>query len=89
VNECGAVGVPDDICGDEAICVDFIALGIDRFACLRTCALAEDCNPGDACIDLDDDAGTVDDLVCFPFCLSTDECADGEVCDVNNECVVP
>jgi hypothetical protein len=88
VNECGALGVPDDICGDEAICVDFIALGIDRFACLRTCALV-DCNPGDACIDLDDDSDTVDDLVCWPFCLSSDECRDGEVCDVNNQCVAP
>ena len=87
VNECGALGVPDDICGDEAICVDFIALEIDRFACLRTCALAEDCNPGDACIDLDTDTGTVDDLVCFPLCLRSSECRNGEVCDVNNQCV--
>ena len=87
VNECGAVGVPPDICGDSATCVDFIDLGVDRFACLQTCAGAEDCNPGDACADLDENPATTDDQVCFAFCLGPEECRNGEGCDVNNQCV--
>lgn len=87
VGECGAPGVPADICGDEATCVDFIGIGTDRFACLKTCAIAEDCQPGDACVDLDGDSSTLNDLVCSPGCDSTDECRDGEVCDVNHQCV--
>ena len=88
VIDCGAPGVPEDICGDEATCIDFLGLGIDLLACLRTCADASPCNPGDACIDVDGDPGTVDS-VCFPLCTSSDECREGEVCDVNNQCVAP
>ena len=84
--DCGAPEVPEDICGDEATCVDFLGLGIDLLACLRTCSDASVCNPGDACIDLDGDPGTIDS-VCFPLCTSTEECREGEVCDVNNQCV--
>jgi hypothetical protein len=89
VTECGAPGVPEDICGDEALCVDFIDAGVDLFACLKTCAAAEGCNPGDACIDLDGNDQTMDDFVCFPACLTSDECRTGEVCDVNNQCISP
>jgi hypothetical protein len=93
VFECGAEGVPADICGDNATCIDFLpGFGLDLFACLKTCDSADDCLrpadpqlPGDACVaDLDPD-----DLVCFPFCINSDECRNGEVCDVNNQCVGP
>lgn len=87
VLDCGAPEVPNDICGEEAVCVDFLELGVDVLACLRTCADASQCNPGDACVDLDRDPGTVDDAVCFFLCTSTEECREGEVCDINNECV--
>ena len=87
--ECGVPGLPADVCGDAATCIDFIDFGIDLFACLKNCVLAEDCLPGDACADLDGDPMTLDDLVCFPFCIDSDECRNGEVCDVNNQCVAP
>ena len=86
VLDCAAPNVPDDICGDEAICVDFIELGIDVLACLRACTDASQCNPGDACVDLDGNPETVD-AVCFFLCNSSEECREGEVCDVNNQCV--
>ncbi len=89
VIECGAPGLPADICGADATCIDFIDFGIDAFACLKKCASAVDCLPGDACADLDEDPMTLDDIVCFPFCVSSDECRPGEVCDVNNQCVTP
>jgi hypothetical protein len=89
VFECGAPGVPADICGSGATCVDFIDFGVDLFACLRTCATADDCPVGDACADLDEDPMTPGDQVCFGFCLNSAECRDGEVCDVNNQCVAP
>jgi hypothetical protein len=94
VFECGAEGVPVDICGDSATCIDFLPLfGLDLFACLKTCASADDCLPlgarteGDACADVDLDPNMT--LECFPFCLSSDECRDGEVCAVGNRCVTP
>jgi len=83
----GAPGLPADVCGDNATCVDFINLGVDLFACLKKCVSAEDCFPGDACADVDLDDATVDE-VCFPVCLSPDECRIGEDC-VNGECVTP
>ena len=89
VFECGVPGLPADVCGGAATCIDFIDFGIDLFACLKNCVLAEDCLPGDACADLDGDPMTLDDLVCFPFCIDSDECRNGEVCDVNNQCVAP
>ncbi len=89
VIECGVPGLPADVCGPDATCIDFLELGIDAFACLKTCVSAEDCLPGDACADLDLDPMTLDDIVCWPFCESTDECRTGEVCDVNHQCVTP
>ncbi len=92
VIECGVPGLPADVCGADATCIDFInfgVVGLGRFSCLRTCASAVDCLPGDACADLDEDPMTLDDIVCFPVCINSDECRPGEVCDVNNECVVP
>lgn len=88
VVDCGAPGVPEDICGDQALCVDFLGLGIDLLACLRTCSSAADCNLGDACWDIDEDPETIDS-VCFPFCNGSDECRPGEVCNINAECEAP
>jgi hypothetical protein len=88
VYECGVPGMPADVCGENATCVDFINLEIDLFACLKKCADAGDCPLGHACADLDGPA-TPDDLVCFPVCLDSAECRDGEVCDVNHQCVAP
>jgi len=86
--ECGAPGLPADICGEGAVCIDFIDLGVDAFACLVQCTTAEDCREGDACADLDGDPMTLDQ-VCFPACVDSAECRAGEVCDVNNSCVAP
>lgn len=87
--ECGAPGVPEEICGTGATCVDFIELGIDLFACLKTCAIAEECNDGDACLDLDGMDTTTDDRVCFPGCNRSEDCRENEVCNLNNECEAP
>jgi hypothetical protein len=93
VFECGAPGLPANICGDAATCIDFIDFGIDLFACLKTCASAVDClppsegpdmMPGDACR-----ADLGENPVCFPFCLKSDECRDGEVCENMTQKCVP
>lgn len=97
VYECGVPGMPTDVCGAGARCVDFIDFGIDLFACLKTRTDADQCVAGDACADLDENPSTVDDLVCFPTCISDDECRDGEVCCLDeqncgvdlNRCIVP
>jgi hypothetical protein len=85
VVECGAPGVPSDICGNNATCIDFLPLfgpDFDLFACLKTCESAVDCLVGDACADLFGDGST---QVCWPTCLNSDECREDEDCVLNNQ----
>jgi hypothetical protein len=85
VIECRVPGLPADICGDDATCVDFLNLGVDAFACLKKCNSALDCARGDACTDvMDFDAMTLD-KVCWPTCRNSGECREDEVCEVNNQ----
>jgi hypothetical protein len=85
VTECRVPGLPADICGDDATCVDFLNLGVDAFACLKKCNSALDCARGDACTDvMDFDAMTLDQ-VCWPTCRNSDECREDELCEVNNQ----
>jgi len=83
VLDCGAPGMPGDVCGDDAVCVDpeegLLSL------CVAKCSAAEDCLPGAACVDLDPDDLMLDDIVCLPFCEIDAECRAGETC-VSGSC---
>ncbi|MDH3728219.1 MAG: hypothetical protein OER77_11865 [Myxococcales bacterium] len=79
VFDCGVPGMPADVCGADAACVQ-LPSGVTL--CLEDCASAEDCLPGAACIDVDGDPLTLD-TACFPLCLDDLECRSGEVCDTS------
>ena len=86
VTDCAAAGMPGDVCGDNAVCVDFISVGVDLQVCLEECSSAEDCLEGSACVDGDGDPLTLDSF-CFFVCLDDEECRSGEVCDGTGSCV--
>lgn len=81
VLECDATGMPEDLCGEAALCVSFrptAALGL----CMRQCSRAEDCAVGQACVDLDADGPGLEQT-CFPNCIDASECRSGEICDLD------
>jgi len=75
--DCGAPGMPGDVCGPDTQCVTLFE---DITACLADCATAADCAPGHACLEYDGDPAT--SKVCFPICLGVDDCRTGETCNI-------
>jgi hypothetical protein len=81
VFDCAAPGMPDDVCGEDAECVEATD-GVSVFSlCVAKCSAAETCLRGAACFDLDGDRPSLDDTVCWPLCAEDSECRDEEVCD--------
>lgn len=77
IMDCAAPGLPEDICGDGAVC---LGLNGDRSFCIAECASASDCAAGFACADDDGDLSTP--RVCFPACYADEDCRKGdETCD--------
>lgn len=73
--DCGAPGLPRDICGANGQCVLFGAQ--DLSLCLANCASAADCRSGYGCVDWDGRPETP--KVCYT-CATDDECRAGERC---------
>lgn len=73
--DCGAPGLPRDICGAEAQCVGFGAE--DLTICLRNCASADECRAGFGCVDWD--GSELTPKVCYA-CAHDGECRSGERC---------
>jgi len=74
--DCGAPGMPADVCGPNTQCV---LLFDNVTACLLSCTTAEDCSPGHACSRL---TGGAASKVCFPVCADDLDCRTGETCVV-------
>lgn len=83
VFDCGADGMPDDVCGQDAECIADGSSGLSF--CVAKCSSAENCLDGAACADLDGDPLTLD-TVCLPFCVDDNECRAGEACNALGEC---
>ncbi len=77
--DCGAPGMPGDVCGAAATCAQIS--GSDTSLCIKTCTTAADCLPGNGCWDTSA-AGinTAGATVCFPGCLEDSHCNTGETC---------
>jgi hypothetical protein len=74
--DCGAPGLPEDICGAGNQC---IGLDGDLTFCVQSCSKAEACTDHFACAD--DDGSPATDNVCFPACFSDADCRADEVCN--------
>jgi len=72
--DCGADGMPPDVCGPNTQCVAFYE---DVTGCVSNCTTAADCNPGYGCVQYTMDAPS---KVCFPLCLADEDCRTGETC---------
>ncbi len=77
--DCGAPGVPADVCGADAVCA--MVSGSTTTLCIKTCTTAADCLAGNGCWDTTM-AGitTGGDKVCFPGCLTDGDCRTTERC---------
>jgi len=75
--DCGAPGMPADVCGANTQCVTLFE---DVTACVANCTSADECNPGHACVEFDGDMATPS--VCFPICLADGDCRSGETCNI-------
>jgi hypothetical protein len=75
--DCGAPGMPEDVCGPSTQCVTLFE---DTTACLANCTDATECNPGHACVEFDGDMATP--KICFPICLADEDCRTGETCNI-------
>jgi hypothetical protein len=77
--DCGAPGVPTDVCGTNAVCAQ--VTGSTTTLCIQTCTTAADCLAGNGCWDTTM-AGitTGGESVCFPGCLENSHCRTGESC---------
>ncbi|MFW5920823.1 MAG: hypothetical protein ACOCUS_03195 [Polyangiales bacterium] len=76
--DCGAPGVPTDVCGTDAQC---LPVGEDDLTwCLKNCESADDCGGGLGCADYDGDPDTP--KVCFPGCTSDEDCRSDETCEI-------
>ncbi len=73
--DCGAPGIPADVCGPDAQCIGFT--GTATTICLRNCTMPSDCatatgsNP-QGCVEFDGRAETP--RVCYPACTGDDDC---------------
>ncbi len=75
---CGAPGMPADVCGADATCVSVSSTDATT-ACLDNCTMASDCQAGFACIDLDG-SGASTTKACLANCTVSGECRTGESC---------
>lgn len=77
---CGAPGMPENICGENATCVSVSSTDATT-ACFSTCTVADDCQAGFACVDLDGTgAGTLKS--CLANCQAPGECRAGQSCTI-------
>lgn len=77
---CGAPGMPADVCGSNATCVSVSSTDATT-ACLATCTMASDCQADFACVDLDGPgAGTTKS--CLANCQTSGECRTGQTCTI-------
>jgi hypothetical protein len=77
--DCGAPGMPADVCGSAALCAS--VTGSTTTLCMETCTSASTCLPGSGCWDTTAagiETGGV--RVCFPGCLASADCRAGETC---------
>lgn len=80
VIDCGAPGMPSDLCGPNAQCVDADGTAGEMTWCLSNCGSADDCGDGFGCLDYDGVPDTPN--VCFPGCLDDTDCATDERCEI-------
>ena len=73
--DCGAPGLPNDVCGPGNECVGQQG---DQSMCQHTCKAADECPAGFGCTDDDMDPSTA--KTCYPLCGTTADCRNGEQC---------
>jgi hypothetical protein len=79
--DCGAPGVPADVCGKGALCA--MVSGSSTTLCVKTCTSADDCLPGNGCWDTTmGGVVTGGATVCFPGCTADAHCRSTERCAV-------
>ena len=93
--DCGAPGIPEEVCGSGAQCLDVDGTEGDATACVQSCDSAEDCgqpashprgapapdeDPTMGCLDWDGQESTP--RVCWPACLTDDDCREGYSCAI-------
>jgi hypothetical protein len=77
--DCGAPGMPADVCGDAALCAQVSGSAVSL--CIATCLTAEDCLAGNGCWDTSvAGINTGGSAVCFPGCLEDAHCRATESC---------
>lgn len=72
--DCGAPGMPTDICGANAQCLTFYD---DITFCAANCTTASDCSPGYGCVQWGADDPS---KICFPICAVAEDCRTGQTC---------
>lgn len=75
IMDCGAPGIPKDVCGLGNECV---SQDSDQSTCLHNCKAATECPTGFACTD--DDGEKATPKTCFPLCLTAADCRMNERC---------
>jgi hypothetical protein len=77
--DCAAPGMPSNVCGTGALCVQ--VSGSDTSFCARSCTSASQCLAGNGCWDTST-AGVVTggSNICFPGCLADADCRTTERC---------
>ncbi len=79
IRDCGAAGLPSNICGDGHVCVPGFDSDDPTFAlCLDACDTPDDCRDDYGCIDIDGSGTTV----CFDACQADMDCKDAQNCDI-------
>jgi len=77
--DCGAPGMPADVCGAGATCAQIS--GSDTSLCVKDCTAPADCLPGNGCWDTSvAGINTGGATVCFPGCLEDSHCLASERC---------
>jgi hypothetical protein len=73
--DCGAPGLPSDVCGAGNVCVGQQG---DQSFCQHMCKAADECPDGFGCTDDDMDPSTP--KTCYPLCAANGDCRTGEQC---------
>ncbi len=79
--DCGAPGMPTDVCGASGTCAS--VSGSETTLCAKVCTAAEECLAGNGCWDTTMAGiapGTAGEKICFPGCLETADCRTGQTC---------
>ena len=80
IRDCGTAAVPEDMCGDNGMCLNLGSMAEPATYCVSTCTVPTDCaSPELGCV-LASSMGT--DRICWPACQTTADCQDGYMCDV-------